>query len=107
MEGYKLVVTLDLAIKQPSQEEATPTPVATPSANLLGTQSAQFVRIGQTPNNFLRVRDQPSLSAKEIARVKTGETFPVVEEQSGWFKILLPDDIEGWVSKQFAEKVPE
>lgn len=115
VSGYKLLVNVDLGVNlnptpQPEAGQTlaeTPTPTATPSANLLGTQSAQLVEIGKTPNNFLRVREEPSLSSKEITRVKPGETFTLLDEQSGWFKILLPDSIEGWVSSLYAQKISE
>lgn len=108
--GYTLTASVDLApnLNPPQESEATPSaeisPTATPSAN---TAPQSKIRILSTPNNFLRVRETPSLSAKEVTRVKPGETFPLLDENNQWFKILLPDSIEGWISRQFAEKVSE
>lgn len=62
--------------------------------------------IKQTPTGFLRVREKPSLNAKEVGRVAPGDTVTLVEELSGWVKIKLENDIEGYVSSQYVQKQP-
>ncbi|MCL5970430.1 MAG: SH3 domain-containing protein [Patescibacteria group bacterium] len=79
----------------------TPTPKEKSSPTI---SSSSKVVILDTPNGFLRVRDDASLSGAEIARVTPGETFPLLDESNGWYKIKLKDGTTGWVSSQFAEK---
>lgn len=96
--GYKLIANVKLAISL--EEEKTATETATPSATPTPT-SPPSVKIKQTPTGFLRVRFSPTLSASEVARVRPGETFPILEEQTAWTKIFLPDGKQGWVSNQY------
>jgi hypothetical protein len=120
--GYKLVATVYLGIKDAQNTSITPTPIASPSANPTGaispsptpkitgkitpspTKKAGKVTILQTPNGFLRVRQSPSISAPEVSRVNTGESFPILDEQNNWYKITTADNITGWISGQFASK---
>lgn len=64
-----------------------------------------YVLIKETPTGWLRVRLEPSVNASEAAKVKPGEKYPFLEEQSGWFKISYEEDKEGWISGQYASKV--
>ncbi len=54
-----------------------------------------------TGTGWLRVRESPSLNASEISRVNEGETFSVLEELTGWVKIRISADQEGWVSSSY------
>lgn len=65
------------------------------------------VEILDTPTGFLRVRGGSSTSHEEIAQVEPGERYRYLEtdEDTGWFKIELEDDSEGWVSNQYAKRV--
>lgn len=65
--------------------------------------SGTTILIQNTPTGFLRVREEPNTNAAEIARVKPGEKYGMVEETDGWFKIKI-DDKEGWVSSDYAVK---
>lgn len=62
------------------------------------------VLVKQTPTGFLRVRDKPTLSGKEITRVNTGDTLVFLEDLSGWTKVKLSDGTEGFVSSSYIEK---
>lgn len=99
--GYKLVANIKLALSLEEEKIASPTPSPSP------TPIPPSVRIKQTPTGFLRVRLSPSLSASEVARVKPGETFPILEEAtaSGWTKISLPEGGSGWVSNLYVTKL--
>ncbi len=70
------------------------------------TDSAQtkgkIVVIKDTPTGWLRVREEPSLSASEAAKVKPGEKYKYLDKQSGWYKIKY-DNKEGWVSSRYVE----
>jgi hypothetical protein len=107
--GYKLTTTVYLGLGEGTAPTPTVQPQATPSAAVSGTPTPTAKTVGrvtilQTPNGFLRVRQQPSLTALEITRVNTGESFTLTGEQTGWYKIKLQDGTEGWISAQFANK---
>ncbi len=75
-----------------SSTPATSTPVIIPATTLT---------INTTPTGYLNVRATPSSSAKQLAQVHPGETYPYTATQSGWYKITLTDGSEGWVSGQY------
>lgn len=102
-QGYKLTVVVKLAqgTVQPDSDIAIKT-----DDLVIKTDK---VKILETPNNFLRVRKDPSMDSQEIARVTSGSTYPLIEEDSdtGWFKIEYQEGGEGWVSNEYSEKVEE
>ncbi len=118
--GYRVQTLFKLAI-DPGSQRPTPRPAsesaalkdsendATPSAGT-GTPSPKkttgktTITIDETPVGFLRVREEPTVNASESARVKPGETYDVLEEKDGWFKINFEPQKEGWVSGQYATK---
>lgn len=53
---------------------------------------------------YLRVREQPSTSGKEIGRVTENSENNVYEEKSGWYRIKL-EDKDGWISSSYAKKL--
>lgn len=83
--------TSDVA-KGLSDSSAAPTPAPTK------------VEVTQTPQGFLRVRAEPSLTAPEIGRVKTGDQLEVIQETKDWIKISFQDK-QGWVSAQYTKKL--
>lgn len=96
-EGYKLVVSADLALS-----EADLTVVQTPPIS-----ETPEVTVKDTPTGFLRVRDKPSLAGKEITQVKPGDTLILLEELSGWYRVRLSEGSEGYVSSSYVEKKPQ
>ncbi len=68
------------------------------------TSASSKVLILDTPTGFLRVRSSSSASTSEIGRVNPGESFELLEEEDGWYKIKLVNGDEGWISAQYAEK---
>ena len=112
--GYKLIADIQLALAglgATKDTDATSTTEPTGTAKTTGTQAkptgaagASSVTILDTPTGFLRVRVEPSTSASESGRVEPGETFPLIEEQSGWYKIEYEAKKEGWISNRYAEK---
>lgn len=93
-ENFNLIVSVDLAIS-----EADLTNIATPVI----TQTP-MVLVKNTPTGFLRVRDKPNLTGKEIARVKPGDSLILLEEQGAWDRIRVSDGVEGFVSSSYVEK---
>lgn len=86
--------------KERSEKEASASAAAKEKENEGVTQ----IVIQDTPTGFLRVRQEPSTSATEIAKVNPKQKYPLVEETDGWFKIKVEDGKEGWVSSDYAVK---
>ena len=100
VSGYKLIALVKLA--------RSSEPINT-DENSPGQQQEeakkQLVEILSTPTGFLRVRSEPSTLANEVGQVKPGETYELVEEDTdtGWFKILIAEGKEGWVTNQYVK----
>lgn len=94
--GFNLTVSADLALSEADLTVA-PLPVA--------TQVPEVV-VKNTPTGFLRVRDKPNLTGKELAQVKPGETLVLLEEQGVWGKVRLANGTEGYVSAVYIQKKP-
>lgn len=65
---------------------------------------ASKVEILKTPQGFLRVRKEPTTTASEIGRVKTGDKIELLQESEDWFKIQF-EGKQGWISKEYAKKL--
>lgn len=93
-QDFNLTISVDLALS-----EADLTSISAP----IITQTPEVV-VKQTPTGFLRVRDKPSLLGKEIAQVKVGDSLILLEEQTAWDRVRLPNGTEGFVSSVYVEK---
>lgn len=96
-DNFNLTVSVDLALS-----EADLSAISTPAI----TQTPEVVvKNTVLPNpGFLRVRDKPTTSGKEITQVKAGDTLILLEEQGGWDRVRLPSGTEGFVSSAYVEK---
>jgi len=112
-DGYKDKI-IKISTKQGFQLDAiifmsvfaqTSTNIATSSAPVTPTAKTQ-VTILSTPTGFLRVRQDPSVGALQIGQVNPGDKFDLLNEQNGWYQIQLPSGTKGWVSSQYAAKIP-
>lgn len=105
VENHILVVSATLGTGDIGSipEETATTPAITVSPTQ-APESSTSVIISQTPNGFLRVRSGPGTGFGEIARVKPGESYPVTDEQTGWYQIQVDPNTVGWISSQFAKK---
>lgn len=105
VENHVLVLSATLGTGEIGSEPQFNTPEASPSAIPIPTtpQKSQ-ITILSTPNGFLRVRSGPATTFSEVARVKTGQTYTMTDEQSGWYEIQLEDGSSGWISSQYASK---
>ncbi|MFH0863591.1 MAG: PEGA domain-containing protein [Candidatus Gottesmanbacteria bacterium] len=127
--GYKLVVSFQLALSTASPS-ASPLPEVSPSGSPKATPKASpspspkvspkaspkptvspsaelarpYITVLDTPTGFLRVRIEPSTSATEAAQIKPGESYPLLDQQNGWYKIKYSGNETGWISGQYAEK---
>lgn len=119
VNASRLILNVKLAEEEKEEETpsaevtGTPTPSLTPSPTAKVTPKITpkttpppkpYILIKETPTGWLRVRIEPSISATESAKVNPGETYSLIEEKSGWYKIEYEKDKEGWVSGQYAEK---
>jgi hypothetical protein len=100
--GYRVNASFKLAV-DPSQK---PEPLSDPKeeATKSATLKKEVIVIQETPTGFLRVREEPALSASESGRVEPGETYDLKEEQEGWYKIEFEKGKMGWIFSQYAVK---
>lgn len=102
-KGFKLNADVQLSLV-PGEKQATD------EADIKDDESkdkGNKVKILDTPTGWLRVRQEPSLSATESAKVNPGDTFVLLDEKEGWFKIEYKDQESGWISSRYAEKEEE
>lgn len=106
VENHTLVVSAMLGTGElGTVPEITQSITDTPSVSASPTQTAKItVTILATPNGFLRVRSGAGTSFGEVTRVEPGQTFDVINEQSGWYQIQIDENTTGWISSQFAAK---
>ena len=102
--GYKLTSLVFLGVSP--QTISSPSSSVRPSPQAV--PSIQKILILNTPTGFLRVREEASLGSLQIGQVIPGDTFELMEEKNGWFKINLgPPAGEGklgWVNGDYAKK---
>lgn len=94
------------------------------SGSVTGYINAEFLAIGfdaeelvdkygtkwaEITTTTLKVREKPSTEAITLTMVPLGETYQVVKEKDGWYKILMDESDEGdesttgWISGDYAE----
>lgn len=100
---HKLIVNVILGKENLSQTTSSPSSTLEQTSPIEASGSGKVV-IQETPTGFLRVRSTPSITSSEVARIQPGESFMLLEEQNGWYKIELQDKNSGWISSQYAEK---
>lgn len=100
--GYKLTV---VAFLGETAESSLPTD-ATASGEPEVEPSKTLVEILNTPTGFLRVREEPTTTATESAKVDPGKKYPYLDKNKDgtWFKIEYEKGKEGWISAQYAKK---
>ena len=47
----------------------------------------------------VRIRSQPNASSKALNTLNIGTVLSVLDKNSAWFQVKLPDDKSGWISK--------
>lgn len=102
--GYKLLADFQLALI-PGEEGEVSEEEEEAEEKVEKRPEKPYVKIIDTPTGWLRVREEPSTTSTEAAKVKPGETYPFLDEESGWYKIRYEKDKEGWISGKYAEKV--
>jgi hypothetical protein len=83
----------------------TPTVSATPTPSTVTSPTPtpiKTVKIGNTGLGYLNVHASPSVGAKVIGTVKTGQSFAVYQESSGGFYEILYDGThDGWIDSVY------
>lgn len=101
--SYRVNTKFKLAIDQsqkPPFAKASEGQVATESAKI---SEKKMVIIKESPTGWLRVREEPSLSASESAKVKLGEKYEFLDEKESWYKIKFNGNKDGLISGSFEE----
>lgn len=70
----------------------------------IGNISAVSIKIKETETGWLRVRESSSSAAREVGRVTPGESYPMIDENTEWYKIEIGEGKNGWISAKYAEK---
>ena len=120
VKGNKLIVSVQLAraaaapvVDAETQQEATPaaSPKVSPKPSAspkTATGSAGMVRpyvqIDSPDTGWVRVRTEASTAGEELTKVDHGESFPLIDEKSGWYQIEYETGKNGWISGKYAEK---
>lgn len=122
--GYRLNLNLTMATME-IVPTPTPTPLATPSAtptpsggktstitplpkqaSSSATIAKPYVEILSTPTGWLKVRETPSATGAELAKVNPGDKFPYKESTvAGWNGIEYTSGSWGYVSSQYSKVV--
>ena len=103
ISGYQLVVESKLAKEKNHIEEITEESIENTEINL-STEENEKVIIKETETGWLKVRDTNSLQGKEMAKIKPGGEYPLLDEANDWYKIDLGTSGTGWISATYAEK---
>ena len=99
VNGYVLSVIAFLGVDTQAMSSSS-AQLASSSATL----GQQKIIITETPTGFLRVRQDATFSAPEIAQVKPQQEFVLQQEKGKWYEIKLADGRLGWVSSDYAQK---
>lgn len=129
VKGNKLIVSVQLAraavappVDAESQPEATPaaspkasikpsatpttspSPKASPKSGSTTTPAKPYVTIDSPDTGWVRVRSEPSTAGEELTKVDHSQSFPLIDEKSGWYQIEYETGKKGWISGKYAEK---
>lgn len=63
--------------------------------------SGRSATVLETGTGWLRVRSGPSVGSSEVQKVNVGEKYDVLDEQNGWIKLKLNDNVTGWAIKDY------
>jgi uncharacterized protein YgiM (DUF1202 family) len=63
-----------------------------------------MVTVKETLKTLLKVREGPGASYSVISAVSPGESYPLLEEAEGWYKIEFEEGKTGWILGLYADK---
>lgn len=102
LNEYQLVI--DAVLKKDKVEVKPEEEIKIDNADLLEKPTVIMIKIKPTETGWLRVRELDSMGSKEVARVVSGETYPLLEEKQEWYKIDLGNNKNGWIAASYGEK---
>jgi hypothetical protein len=121
--GFKLNINVQLATQKieslPSptptpEDEATPSATPTqalktpaditpfPKQSTSSSVPKPYVQVNSASLGWLRVRQEPSASATEVAKINHGDKFSYLKSQADWYQIEYQTGKNGWVSASYA-----
>lgn len=103
IKGYQSVIEAKLAEEKVTIQEDINTNESTSSAQF--NQNQVKILIKETETGWLKVRETASSTSKELAKIKPGEKYNLLDEQNEWYKIDLGENKSGWISSKYAEKL--
>jgi hypothetical protein len=103
INGYQLVVNAKLAEEKNNVDQIIETQKEATSSGLSMDQGKK-VKIKETETGWLKVRESSSSSSKEVTKVKPGESYVLLDEETDWYKIDLGSSKNGWISATYASK---
>jgi len=124
VKGNKLIASVQLARdtselpEDDEDQEATPSaspksspkatpktsPKASPKTGSVTELERPYVEINSPDAGWVRVREEASTASDELTKVDHGETFPLINTDSGWYQIEYKSGENGWISGKYAEK---
>lgn len=109
--GYQVQAQFKLSLDptykkiEPKKDDKKATDSATLKKTPTEKSDALTIAIQDTETGWLRVRENPTTSASESAKVNPGDEFEVLAEQSGWYQIEYVKGKKGWISARYAKKI--
>lgn len=111
--GHKLTISVQLAKAalletpepSPLPSSSSKTPISNPTEDqpasvTATTKSKPYVEILPNSLGFLRIRENPSSAAKELAQAVPGQRLPYLDEESnGWYKVTYASGKSAWVAR--------
>ncbi len=66
-------------------------------------QLVSKVKVKDTETGWLNVRGKPSASSTKLGKVLPGKEYVYEAQKDGWYYIIIPKGIDGWVSGEYVE----
>ena len=105
IDEYQLIINAKLAVEKANIDQIVNSEKqSAESVNLNPVIVQSKVLIKKTETGWLRVRELNSNISKEVTKVKPNESYVLLDEKDGWYKIDLGNGKSGWISTTYAEK---
>lgn len=102
--GYQLVIEAKMVEEKANQTPETELELEVEPVEEV-VESKDEVIIKETETGWLRVRESSSSASREVMRINPGETYELLDEGNGWYKISLDEEASGWISARYADKL--
>ena len=107
--GYRINAYIKLAVdpvQSPSfkAEDTIKEASDSASSSSSSTPLKNGIIVRGTPEGTLNVREEASVTATKSATVKEGDTFEVLEDKNGWYRIEYEKGKQGWISSEYTRK---